>query len=96
MKRICVIIAFLAMLGVVTLWVADVIIRRQHSRYIHCRSCFRQIDSAKEQIAMFDDLQPGGTVVPSDLIACTMPSVTNCVSGGTISIGRIGEDPEAS
>jgi len=96
MKRSVIVVLAIIVIAGAAMWRADATIRHRHGLFIHCLSNLRQLDSAKEQIALRDNLQPGAEVESGDVVRYCRPANTNCLAGGTITIGRIGEDPSCT
>ncbi|MFY7954466.1 MAG: competence type IV pilus major pilin ComGC [Armatimonadaceae bacterium] len=70
---------------------------RESSRAKACVSNLKQIDSAKEQLAMDSKLGGGATITNgmTDLLTYLKKEPT-CPSGGTYTIGAVGTDPTCS
>ena len=72
---------------------------RESSRTKSCIANLKQIDSAKEQYAMDNRLNNGGSVAMTDLVngaAGYIKSTPSCPSGGTYSVNTIGTNPDCS
>ncbi len=68
---------------------------RESSRAKACVSNLKQVDSAKEQLAMDEKLAAGSTVDATKLLNYVKKEPT-CPSGGTYTYGVIGADPTCS
>ena len=72
---------------------------RETSRAKSCVANLKQIDSAKEQYAMDNRLNNGGSAAMSDLVSGTdgyIKSTPTCPSGGTYSVNAVGTNPACS
>lgn len=61
-----------------------------------CLANMHEIDSAKEQLAMVNDLQDGAPVAWSDLVPTYLKKQPQCPSGGTYTVNSIGSLPSCS
>ena len=69
---------------------------RESSRARSCVANLKQIDAAKEQYAMDNNLSNGATCVMEDLVPTYLKSQPSCPSGGTYTVGAIGTNPTCS
>lgn len=86
----------LVALAGLSLWIADTVIRNRYHAYNHCMAVSIHIESAKEQIALRDNLHVGDPVRRDDVASFGHISMLRCYSSGTISVGRIGEESSCS
>jgi len=71
---------------------------RESSRARACVSNLKQIDAAKEQYAMDNNLS-NGAALPNgmqDLVGTYLKSTPTCPSNGTYTVGNIGTNPTCS
>lgn len=69
---------------------------RENSRKNACINNLRQIDAAKEQVAMEDNLSDGAASVAADVNSFIKGGAPTCPAGGTYTYGAIGTDPTCS
>jgi prepilin-type N-terminal cleavage/methylation domain-containing protein len=75
---------------------------REQSRAKSCSSNLKQIDAAKEQYAMDNKLNAGGTVDMTNLVNATTPAdgyikvVPACPANGSYTVGNVSVDPTCS
>jgi len=69
---------------------------RETSRAKACQSNLRQIDAGKEQWAMDNKAADGDAVTMGDLVPDYIKKTPECPSGGTYTVGNVGEDPTCS
>ena len=72
---------------------------RQSSRRSACIANLKQIDSAKEQLAMDNKLGQGAPVNMSDIAGTYMKGAATgpvCPGGGTYTVNPVGTDPTCS
>lgn len=75
--------------------------KNQIRRHNRCIAILCQLDSAKENFAMSMGLKDGAEVTMTDVARSHIPnqqaqlliSQSYCLAGGTIVLGKIGEDP---
>jgi prepilin-type N-terminal cleavage/methylation domain-containing protein len=66
---------------------------RDTSRTKACIANLKQIDAAKEQYAMDQKLNNGGTVASGDLAPAYIKSWPACPAGGTYTVNVVGTNP---
>jgi prepilin-type N-terminal cleavage/methylation domain-containing protein len=66
---------------------------RDTSRTKACIANLKQIDAAKEQYAMDQKLNNGGTVASGDLAPAYMKSWPACPAGGAYTVNVVGTNP---
>jgi hypothetical protein len=69
---------------------------RHRARQRTCMSSLRQVEVAKEQLAMNKKLQDGDPVDIADLVPDYIRVAPTCPSGGTYTIETVGSNPECS
>ena len=104
--EIMIVVAIIGLLAAIA--IPSFVKARDAARKNTCINNLRQIDSAKEQLAMAENLQTNAQLVTSDTptartefnaaqvgeyIRGNIGSATNCPAGGVVSIGNIDELP---
>jgi prepilin-type N-terminal cleavage/methylation domain-containing protein len=69
---------------------------RDRSRDSACVNNLRQIDSAKEQFAMENNVAEDGTVTTGEAGGLIKAGWPSCPGGGTYTIGVVGTDPSCN
>lgn len=93
------ILSIIAIIGMVAaIAIPSVVKARDRAENMKCIHNLRQIDAAKEQYAMEENLSDGATVTESNLNDYIQGgfSAMQCPNGGTYTLNPIGEEPSCS
>jgi prepilin-type N-terminal cleavage/methylation domain-containing protein len=94
MVEMMIVVLVLAML--LEMAIPQFITARHRARQRTCMSNMRQMEVAKEQLAMNKKLQDGDPVDTVDLVPDYIRNAPSCPSGGTYTLQSIGTSPECS
>jgi hypothetical protein len=61
-----------------------------------CVNNLRRIDAAKQSWVLEHNAKPGNMVTTNDIASFLFPGTLTCPSGGTYTIGKVGEPPTCS
>ncbi len=98
--EIMIVVAIIGLLAAIA--IPSFVKARETARKNTCINNLRQIDSAKEQYAMAENLGTNHTLDADQLLEMGeyirggLASATNCPSGGTVTVEPIGEPPECT
>ena len=91
--EIMIVVAIIGLLAAIA--IPSFINARNTSRKNACINNLRQIDGAKEQYALANNVDTGATPLLASLVGSTawIKATPQCKSGGTYSVNAIGTDP---
>lgn len=92
--EIMIVVLIIGMLA--TIAVPSFMKARENSQTNACINNLRQIDAAKEQLALEDNAAQGAKLIASDVDAFIKGGAPTCPGGGTYTYNKVGTDPACS